>query len=278
MLSYRLASGISDPAIAWMTNATQIIQFPLGLVVAAVSIAILPTLSQQAEAKAGGLFRATLARGLRLVLFLVIPATVGLYVLATPVVRLVFERGAFAPADTLTTAEVLRYSLLGLLSAAVDQPLIFAFYARKNTLAPALVGVGTTLLYVLVAVGVQESGLLTLPVLVLLNALKLAAHALTMLILTRRHLGGLGDHGLYGLALRAVLASAVMLPLTWVTMRYLTAAVPSGWLGGVITVGGAGAVGAAVYVLAAAAMGIKEIELLRAAVRRGLDRLTVGSR
>ncbi len=274
MLSYRLASGISDPAIAWMGYATQIIQFPLGLVSAAVSVAILPTLSQQAGSESVGSFRATLAKGLRLVLVLVIPATVGLYVLAGPTIALIFERGKFAPADTAATAEALRYSLLGLLAAAVDQPLIFAFYARKDTLTPALVGVGTTILYVLVAVGAAGLGALTLPLLVLFNALKLAVHALAMLALAWRRLGGLGGHGLWSLALKASLASLVMAAAVWGVTRVLAQVTMPGWLGNLLIVGGAGGAGAALYGLLAWMFKFEELHLLRATVRDVLRRLT----
>ncbi len=53
--------------------------------------------------------------------------------------------------DTLATAQVLRFSILGLVFAALDQPLIFAFYARKDTWTPALVGIGTVVFYVIIA-------------------------------------------------------------------------------------------------------------------------------
>jgi putative peptidoglycan lipid II flippase len=274
MLSYRLASGISDPAIARMGYAAQIIQFPLGLVSAAVSVAILPTLSQQAGCEDIGPFRATLTKGLRLVLVLVIPATIGLYVLARPTIALIFERGKFAPADTWATSQALRYSLLGLLAAAVDQPLIFAFYARKDTLTPALVGVGTTILYVMVAAGAAELGELTLPLLVLINALKLAAHALAMLVLTRLRLGGLRGHGLWALALKAILASLVMALVAWGVMRVLERLALDGWPGNLLVVGGAGGVGVAIYGLLVWLFKFEEIHLLRAAVRGALQRLT----
>ena len=168
LLSYNLASHIGESRISWMEYAATIIQVPLGLVVTAVSIATLPTLSRQAAADEREPFRATLVKGLRLVLSLVIPAAVGLYVLAYPIVALIFGHGDFTPDDTMATAGALQYALLGLLFAAVDQPLILAFYARKDTLTPALVGVGTTILYAIAAVVLQVTGLLNLPILVLL--------------------------------------------------------------------------------------------------------------
>ncbi|MEA3339717.1 MAG: lipid II flippase MurJ, partial [Chloroflexota bacterium] len=274
LLSYNLASRIGGGCISWMEYAANIIQFPLGLVVTAVSIAILPMLSQQAGAEGNGPFQTILAQGLRLVLALIIPATLGLYVLANPIIALSFEHGHFTPADTAATAEALRCALLGLLFAAVDQPLIFAFYARKDTLTPALVGVGTTFLYVLMALIPWRMGVLTLPLLVLVNSFKLTAHALAMLALTRRRLGGLGDHGLWPLILKAALASLAMAALTWGVMRFLATAAPPGLAGELLVVGGAGGVGVVVYVLLALALRIEEINLLRAAIGDGLNRLT----
>lgn len=277
LLSYRLASHISDPAIAWMDYAAQIIQFPLGLIVAAVSIAILPTLSRQAGEDDPASFRATLIQGLRLVLALIIPATAGLYVLARPIVALVLEHGHFSSADTLATAETLRCALLGLLFAAVDQPLIFAFYARKDTLTPALVGVGTTLLYVVMALVSWGLGILTLPLLVLINSLKLAAHALAMLVLAWR-LGGLGGHGLSALVIKATLASLAMAAVTWGVSCALVSAAPPGFVGELLVVGGAGGVGALLYGLLALVLRLEEVRLLHSALSDGLRRLTGGKR
>ena len=141
-LSVNLASHAGEGSLAWMNYATTLIQFPLGLVSAAISMAILPTLSRQSASDSVYLFLATLAHGLKLVLMLMIPATVGLFVLAHPIVALVFQHGEFTPQDTVATAQLLRLYLFGLTFAAIDQPLIFAFYARKDTLTPARRGIG----------------------------------------------------------------------------------------------------------------------------------------
>jgi len=262
VLSYNLASHIGDSSISWMEYAAQIIQFPLGLVATAISVATLPTLSRQASAAEPGPFRATLVQGLRLVLVLIIPATVGLFVLAVPLIGLVFEHGDFTPADTAAVAEALRYHLPGLVFAAVDQLLIFAFYARKDTLTPALVGVGTTVLYALVALTLSWLGVLTLPLLILVNSLKWAAHAVTMLVLTWRRLGGLRGHGFWSLTLKATSASAVMAAVTWGATQALAAATPQGLLGELLVVGGAGGGGLVVYALLASVLKIEEVHLL----------------
>ncbi len=274
VLSYNLASRIGESAISWMVYAAQIIQFPLGLVATAVSLAVLPTLSRQDVAAEIVPFRATLSQGLRLVLALVIPATAGLFVLATPLIALVFEHGDFGPADTAAVAEALRYHLPGLIFAAIDQLLIFAFYARKNTLTPALVGVGANVFYAVTTVTMAWAGWLTLPLLILANSLKWAAHGLTMLLLARRRLGGLGKHGLWGLTFKATATSLLMAAATWGTMHGLMTIAPSGLAGEILIVVGAGSIGAAVYVALALLVRIEEVRLLRHAFVDGLHRLT----
>jgi putative peptidoglycan lipid II flippase len=257
-----------------MEYAATIIQVPLGLVVTAVSLAILPTLSRQASAREIAPFRATLARGLRLVLALVIPSAVGLYVLAKPIVMLILEQGAFTPADTAVVVQALRCALPGLLFTAVDQPLIFAFYARQDTLTPALVGVGTTLLYAVTALAFHRAGVLTLPLLVLVNSFKLTVHALVMLILARRRLGGLGGHGLWALVPRAAGAAAVMALATWGAAEALSSLGLPGLAGELLVVAGAGGVGVLVYGLLAFLLRLEELSMLRAAAADGLARLT----
>ncbi len=273
-LSYNLASRTGDRSINWMRYSATLIQFPLGLIATAVSIAILPTLSRQATSGRPGLFKDTLARGLRLVLALTIPATVGLWVLATPIVALVFEHGGFTPADTLATVAALRCHLVGLIFAAVDQPLIFAFYARKDTWTPALVGVATVILYVILALAPMLVVSLTLNGLILANSLKLVAHALIMLVLLQHRMGGLSGHGMWGLVFRVAVASAVMGGAVHLVVEGMAWVVPAGLIGEALLVGGGGLAGAAIYGVLAVLLRVEEVGLLGRALLEWGRRLT----
>ncbi len=216
-----LVSFTGEQSLAWMTNATVLVQFPLGLVATAVSFAILPELSRQKSATPNTVvadvttrsvisdeFEATLTFGIKLVLLLIIPAAVGLFVLAQPIVSLLFEHGAFTPNDTLWTATALRFYLIGLPFAALDQPLVFAFYSRKNTLTPNLVAFAGVGIYVVVASALLR--IFGMVGLVLANSAQLMGHALIMLWLTQSNLADLKGQGLPNFLLRIVLASAAM--------------------------------------------------------------------
>ncbi|MBI4787373.1 MAG: murein biosynthesis integral membrane protein MurJ [Chloroflexi bacterium] len=208
-----LVSFTGEQSLAWMQDATVLIQFPLGLAATAVSFAILPTLSRQATQNrelriTNYEFQSTLAFGVKLVLLLIVPAAVGLFVLAQPIVALLFERGAFTANDTFWTSTVLRFYLIGLPFAAIDQPLVFAFYARKNTLAPNLVAFAGVAIYLIVALAlIQSLGMIGL---VLANSAQLTGHALIMVWLTQARLGGFGQAGIGVTIAKVSLASAAM--------------------------------------------------------------------
>ncbi len=203
----RLASGTGPNSLAYMRTATTLYQLPHGLVAVAVAMAALPTLSQWAAEGNWPAYRRTLAAGLRAVLVLCVPATIGLWVLAEPVIRLLAEHGAFTAIDTAWTAAALRFYLFGLIFACVDWPLNFAFYARGDSLTPALVGVASVFVYLAVALTLLGSlGFLGLA---LADGAKHAAHAAMMLWLFGRRQGPLGE-GVARTAGLSLLAGAAM--------------------------------------------------------------------
>jgi putative peptidoglycan lipid II flippase len=264
-----LASRTGEQSIAWMQNATTLIQFPLGLVAVAVSTAVLPSLSRLASAADMARFRRTLGMGLRVVMLLIMPATAGLLVLATPVVALVFEHGAFEPYDTVRTAQALRLYLIGLPFAAIDQLLIFAFYARKDTRTPVLVGVFGVLTYLIVALRlITPLGMLGL---VVANSVQLSVHALVMLYLSHRYFDGLRGQRLGFTAVKVIVASAVTGAAVLLGTPWLAAwaALFATW-GELLLVLAGGVLGLLVYGLMAWILRVEDVGYLRTSVVKRL--------
>ena len=270
-IDQRLASSTGDSSIAWMDRATTLVQLPHGMVAVAISLAVLPTLSRLSAAGDGEGFRQTLGLGLRLVLALIVPAALGLLVLAEPIVSLLFEHGRFTAYDTYWTAWALRCYLLGLIFASIDWPLNYAFYAQQDTLTPALVGILSVGVYLAVALALlRPLGMLGL---VLADSAKHFSHAVTMLILTQRRIGSLADLRLGQTAARALLAGGVMTGLAALTLYGLSRFVSiSGLLGGLLAVAIPGAVGVLAYLACASLLRIEEISYLGRLVRDRLRR------
>jgi putative peptidoglycan lipid II flippase len=216
--SYNIASQAKDGSIAYMNWATSLREFPMGLVGTAISIAILPTLARQAlNAADRQAFRDTLGKGVRLALSLIIPATVGMFVLAGPLIGLVFERGAFTASNTFEMSHVLRLYLLGIPFAAVDLILVFAFYAMKNTLTPAVVGIFSLICYIAITMYLQPRiGYFSLMV---ADSLKHFIHMTISLILLHRYLRGLHSLRLPRTIVRVGLATVVMALVTYAVSK-----------------------------------------------------------
>ncbi len=220
--SYNLASQTIEGGIAIMNWATTLIQFPQGLVATAISVAILPTLARQSAemtARAQRAFKDTLGLGLRLTIALILPAASGLFILAVPIVALLFENGAFLAADTEVTAQALRLYLIGLPFAALDLLLVYAFYARKDTLTPALVGIVSLVLYMGVALLLFESyGLFSL---MIADSVKHFAHASISAVLLWRRMDGFGRQRLALTGIKSALASLIMAAVALLTLPAL---------------------------------------------------------
>ena len=261
--SYNLASQTGESSIAYMDLATTLIQFPQGLVATAISIAILPTLSRQAALIASlhdensTAFKNTLGLGLRLTITLILPAAVGLYVLATPIIALLFEHGAFLANDTATTTTVLRLYLFGLPFAALDLLLIYAFYARQDTLTPALVGLFSLVVYMVVALMlVSRYGLLSL---MIADSVKHVTHAAISGYLLHRRLGGFGDQRLMLTSLKTSVAVVLMGIVTFGLLQVIQRTIGiEGVIHESIAVIGIGGVSAAFFIVLALILHIDE--------------------
>src|SRR5690606_12110578 len=95
-----LATGQGEGAVSWLAYAFRLMYLPIGLFGVSIASATLPAISRHAAQQDDGGVRGTLSSGMSLMFMLNVPATIGLIVLAEPIVRLMFERGRFMSDDT----------------------------------------------------------------------------------------------------------------------------------------------------------------------------------
>jgi putative peptidoglycan lipid II flippase len=138
---------VSDEAISAVNYAWLLVMTPLGLFGMAISTAVFPTMAEQA-AEGHADLRRTLEQSLRLILFLTLPAAVGLMILSQPLVVVVFQHGLFNAASTDVTQGALLYYAIGLVALAAIEILSRGFYALGDTRTPvsyAIIGLSVNL-------------------------------------------------------------------------------------------------------------------------------------
>lgn len=187
VIDRNLAWQAEAEALGAMRYATTLVQFVLGLVAAAISLAALPALSDHFTRGDEVAFRRTLERALNMTAILILPAIAAMAALSVPIVNLLFRHGATDAGDARMIVIALLGYLPGTLFAAFDQILIYAFYARHNTWWPVLVGVLSTLIFLVLALILGRAfGMIGL---VIANSVQFIVHAVVMLLLARRVLG-----------------------------------------------------------------------------------------
>ncbi len=205
-------------AAAALYYAERVYEFPLGMIGVAAGTALFPLLSRHAACGQHKEFGAALTLGLQWVLSLGIPASAGLFLLAEPLARLLFQRGAFSAGDALRTASVIRLYATGVWAYCAVPVLVRAYYARGEVRIPVRTGtlavLGNLALGTLLVRYLAEGAL----------ALAGATSAMFQLALLwqgmRRGEAGVDGKALGATAGRALVATAAMLLAGWLLMQY----------------------------------------------------------
>lgn len=143
-----LASWLPPGSVSYLFYADRVNQLPLGVVGIAVGTALLPLLSRQLRAGQSGAAMHSQNRALEFTLLLTLPAAVALIVLATPIMSVLFERGAFGPVEAEATASALAAYAAGLPAYVLIKALAPGFFAREDTRTPVKVAAASAVLNV----------------------------------------------------------------------------------------------------------------------------------
>jgi putative peptidoglycan lipid II flippase len=149
------AASCAEGSVSWLNYAFRLVQFPIGVFGVALSVATLPVIARYAAVKDIDNLKKSYTSSLTMVFCLCVPATVGLYLLAEPIIRLIFQHGAFTSFDTAKTAEALSFYALGLFAYAAVKIMVPIFYAINNTRYPVIgsfLAVGANIIIILLTI------------------------------------------------------------------------------------------------------------------------------
>lgn len=266
-VSRLLAFSIDDSAASVLFYANRLTELPIGVFAIAVATVVYPLLARHAAEKNFAAMADDYRKGLRLILLINVPAGAGLALLAEPMIRLLFQRGAFTAADTTMMVPLLALFALGMPFFSITSLSIRAFYALKDTVTPVkLAGVSFV-------INLGLSLLLMRPLgaagLVLASTVAIVVQTVWLQRLLTRRLPGLAFGPLWrgvGKILFAALGMAVMVGGGWLILRSQI----EGFWRDALAVGGLIPLGVAVYGVALWGLKIEGREELLALWQRWL--------
>jgi putative peptidoglycan lipid II flippase len=273
LVNSMFASTLGDGPIYWLSIAFRLMQLPLGLFGVALGTVTLPLLSRLVAAGQMTAVRTELARAMRLALLLTIPSTVGLIMLAEPIISVLYQHGKFNAFESAQAAGALRFYAIGLAGYAALKVLVNAFYALDRRKTPMLVS------FLAVGLNLLLNWLFTFHLgwgfrgLAFSTGCIATFNFLLLYALMRRHLNGLESRRMLVMLGKIAVAAAAMAAVCAASSRWLMAdwatqsfLIKLGVLLGTIIVG------AVVFAGCGAALHIEEIKELQAAVKRRLRR------
>ena len=266
VVSTRFAAGLGNASVSHLYYANRLKELVLGGFAVSIATAILPLLSREALQEDRGPFKDHLAFALRLIAFVTVPASVGLIMLQTPIVRVLFQGGRFGGADTLATAGVLATLSLGLFFFAAIRVIVPAFYALKSTALPVAAAAADAAVFV--ALGFFWSKHFGLPGIGLAASISAGVNVAVLVAALRQREGRLGGRRIATSLGRSMLAASVMGAFLWGALRVVPSDRIAGWSGAGILFGII-VVATLIYWFTARAIGAPEpVELLRVARRK----------
>ncbi|USG64258.1 murein biosynthesis integral membrane protein MurJ [Brevibacillus ruminantium] len=235
LLEKSFANGLGEGKVTALANANQLVQMPMAIFVGAFTLPLFPLLASFVKRGEMDRMKETLQKGLSYLLILLLPVTVGFIVYAEPIIRLVFERGAFDEHSVMLTAWALPFYGLALYGLAARDLITRAFYALENTRTPVIVGAFGVIVY-------AAANLLLIPVfdhggIALGAAISAGSQALLLFILLWRNVGSLIQRSFLLTTAKTLLGCAVMAAALIVVDPWLSA-LPL-WLYVLVGVGGA---------------------------------------
>jgi putative peptidoglycan lipid II flippase len=272
MVNSVFASTLGDGPIFWLSIAFRLMQLPLGLFGVALGTVTLPLLSRLVMAGEMTAFRGELARGMRLAFLLTIPSTLGLMLLAEPIISVLYQHGRFDAEQAAQAAGALRFYAVGLSGYAALKVLVSAFYAldhRKTPMMVSFAAVGLNLLFNWIftfRLGWGHRGL------AFSTGCVASCNFLVLYWLMRGHLRGLQSQRLVAMLAKVTVASAALVAVCLASSHWLLAdwATQPFWqrlavlLLTIATAGGA-------FVVCGARLHIEELDELIKGVRRRLS-------
>jgi putative peptidoglycan lipid II flippase len=265
LINSLFGSLVSDQAPAAIDKAFRIYQLPQGIFSVAIATVLFPTLARFAARGEHDNLRATMANGMRQILFVLVPAAAAVLVLSEPMIRLVYQRGEFTPAQTTLVATALFWFAFSLPTNGLFLLLTRTFFSLQRPWIPTGIAAGNLAITALGALALYHLGVGGI---VASTAIATTATVLAQAVILRQMLGGLELGKLLDAGIRITVAAAVLAAVSFGIWDVLDNALGRGLLGQIVSLGTALGLGGLVYLGMARLLRIAELDQVVRLVRR----------
>ena len=204
-----IASFLPIGAISHIYYADRLNQLPLAIFGIAMGIVLLPSLSKAIKNNNTEEIDTTQNRSLEFCLLISLPSAAGLYILSTPIIHILFERGAFLSEDTFYTAKVLSLFALGLPAYILIKVLVTCFFAREDTKTPLYVSIVSVIINIILSLllisTMREMGI------AIATAISAWINTLLLFLILRIKNNLVLDHQLINNSIKIILSTSIML-------------------------------------------------------------------
>ncbi len=271
LVSQYLGSSLGEGVIYSLRQAQRIMMLPVGIFAAAIGLSVFPTMTSHVARGEMAEYKQNLTMGLRTIIFIMLPASVGLMALSHPVVRAMYQQGAVTSAQVDMVSVILVFYCIGVVGYGAQQILNRGFYAVHDTKSPVLINVFVLLFNIVLSIIlVKPLGYRGLALSYSLTGL------LSMFVLgffLRRKIGNYGGSALIKSAMQSIIASLVMGVAVYATANALEPVLDmNSKLMQVGQVGIGVFVGLLVYAIMAVMMRMEEAQMVMRVVKRKLHR------
>jgi putative peptidoglycan lipid II flippase len=257
---------VSDQAPAAIDKAFRIYQLPQGIFSVAIATVLFPTLARFANAGEIDNLRATMANGMRQILFVLVPAAAAILALSDPMIRLVYQRGAFDPAQTAVVATALFWFAFSLPTNGLYLLQTRTFFSLQRpwqatglaTIDLVVSALAALALYSPFGVGGIVAG----------TGIGTTVAVLAQAVILRRKFGGLELRRLVSTASRITVAAAALAGVSWVVWDLLDRTLGRGLAGQIVSLGAGLSAGLIVYLAIAKLLRVAELEQMSRLLRR----------
>jgi putative peptidoglycan lipid II flippase len=266
LINSLFGSLVSEEAPAAIDKAFRLYQLPQGIFSVAIATVLFPTLARFANAGEIGNLRSTMANGMRQILFVLVPAAAAILALSEPMIRLVYQRGEFGPADTTLVATALFWFAFSLPTNGVYLLQTRTFFSLQRPWQATALATIDLVISAIAAFGLYKP--FGVGGIVAGTGIGTSAAVFAQAYILRREFGGLELGRLLSTTIRISIASLALGLSSYLVWRVLDELLGRDLAGQIISVGGGLAVGGIVYLVAARAMRIAELEQILRLVRR----------